>query len=653
MCGIFGVWHLDGRPVDATAVRRATETIRHRGPDDEGYLWVDTGSGTITESSLPGARSSTLAFGFRRLSIIDLSPAGHQPMCSADGTLWIVFNGEIYNYRDLRKTLSARGYSFQSASDTEVILYAYAEWGEACVEQFNGMWAFALWDNHRRRLFCARDRFGIKPFYYLWNGRSFLFASEIKALIHFPDVSWRPNAEIIYDYLSSGLLDHREETFFADVRQLRPAHTLSLNLDGQLHLRRYWDLDPERYLSLPTDDTYAQAFRDLFEDAIRLHLQSDVAVGTCLSGGLDSSSIVCVANKLLFSDHILGPELVGQRQKTFSSCFNDRRFDERPYIDHVLQATCAESNLIFPSPDKLQADLERLVWHQDEPFGSTSIFAQWCVMERVAECGVKVLLDGQGADELLAGYQSYFRYYWASLARRRQWAALWREWVSYRRMFNVSRTHWVAKLARPIFPSRLLRVARRLRRPHSNGGVLGLSEQFQREQRGHRSEVDRPSNDPFYNFLYDAFTRSSLPALLHYEDRNSMAHSIEARVPFLDYRLVEFIFSLPADQKIRRALTKTVLRHAMRGILPEPVRMRTDKMGFVTPERVWISTTLRSWIRDIVHSSSFRTRGYLDADAIQGALDQHDAGQRDLTFVAWRWVNLELWFRQHARASIT
>lgn len=656
MCGIAGIWHLDeSKTVSPSLIRQMTSTLRHRGPDDEGYLFADTvagryeewrGEDTVPELQMPNVRQASnkrynLAFGFRRLSIIDLSPAGHQPMSNADGLLWIALNGEIYNYLELREELRGRGHTFRTATDTEVVLCAYEEWGEACLERFNGMWAFALWDGRQRQLFCARDRFGIKPFYYLGTGETFAFASEIKALLQIPGTARRPNDAIIHDYLRYDRLDHTDETFFTGIKQLPPAHYLVLH-NSRLEMHRYWDLDPYRRVSpVANETTYVEKFHDLFEDAVRIHLRSDVPIGTCLSGGLDSSAIVCVANKLLFADRVVDPDLVGEQQKTFSSCFEDERFDERKYIEQVLAATGAEPNYTFPSGTKLLKDLARLIWHQEEPFGSTSIYAQWCVMELVAERGVKVLLDGQGGDELLAGYHPCFDYYWGSLARQGHLLELWHELTAYRKLFGPPLLYLAVRAMRPYAPTAVQGLARRLER----GGALGLDTDFARSFRHRTYEFVERGPDPFHSFLY-ALTRYSLPMLLHFEDRNSMAHSIEGRVPFLDYRLVEYAFSLPASQKIKHGITKSVLRNALNGILPESVRMRTDKMGFVTPERVWLANELNDWIRTIVSSVSFRTRGYFNVPQILEALDAHAAGKRDLTQLAWRWVNLELWFRQ-------
>ena len=566
-------------------------------------------------------------------------------MSTFDQRFWIVFNGEIYNYIELRDELKSKGYHFHTETDTEVILNAYLEWGENSVEHFNGMWSFSLWDCQRKTLFCARDRFGIKPFYYIWDGQTFAFASEIKALLSLPELARTPNNSVIYDYLSCGVLDHSSETFFEGIHQLPPSHTLSVKL-GSLDIRRYWGIDLSERVELPDDSAYATKFLELFEDAVRIHLRSDVPIGTCLSGGLDLSSIVCMANRLLFKDKVVKSDLVGSQQKTFSSCFEDLQYDERKFIKKVLEATNAEANFTFPTVKKLIDDLPRLIWHQDEPFGSTSIFAQWCVMETVAQRGVTVLLDGQGADELLGGYHSYYNFYWSSLARNGEFTRLINEVQAYHHIYKESYLSLFMLLTRPFIPELIMKAARKMRRKGIVTTELGINPDFSRSFHNRGITRVNRSKDPIRNYLYDAMMHSSLPGLLHYEDRNSMAHSIEARVPFLDHRLVEYIFATPPGQIINGGLTKSIIRNAMKGILPEEIRLRTDKMGFVTPEKLWLSVEMKDMALDIFNSPSFYQRGYFDVPGIQKNFREHLSGNRDLTFIAWRWINLELWLRQ-------
>lgn len=661
MCGITGLWQLDGKlAVQPQLIQTMTTTLRHRGPDDEGYLFVNTRTGTQTllggavtapELGLPliGAFSpgdADLAFGFRRLAILDLSPAGHQPMPTADGRCWLVFNGEIYNYRELRSELQAKGYTFRSGADTEVLLYAYVEWGAACLHRFNGMWSFALWDGDRRQLFCARDRFGVKPFYYLWSGDRFAFASEIKALLHLPGLKRRPNDPLIYDYLRYGRTDHTAGTFFQGIQQLSPGHCLTVSSDLGLHLRQFYSLDLNQSLLSGDDAHHAPRFQALFEDAVRLRLRSDVPVGTCLSGGLDSSSIVCVANRLLQNDQQDDARAMGERQKTFSSCYEDSRFDERRFIQPVLDQTGAEANFTFPSGAKLLEVLPRLVWHQDEPFGGLSIYAQWCVMGLAAARGVTVLLDGQGGDELLAGYHPCFDYFWGGLLRQGRLPELGRELALYHQTYGVKLPYLALRALRPFAPANLQGLARRWER-----GSLGIAADFERTYQERTYEFVERGADPLRGYLAQLI-RYSIPMLLRFEDRNSMAHSIEARVPFLDYRLVEHAFRLPPEQKIHDATTKVILRNAMQGVLPEAVRQRRDKMGFVAPERVWLANELRSWIEELISSPSFNSRPYFDSAQIRQALADHVAGRRDLSKLAWRWINLELWLRQMIETDV-
>ncbi len=446
MCGIFGIWQRDGRPVDLAAVRQATTLLRHRGPDDEGYLLADTRGGSalacagddtdprlglphIAQLGTPFAgQPCDLAFGFRRLAILDLSPAGHQPMSSPDGRFWLIFNGEVYNYLELRDELRGFGHDFRSGSDSEVILAAFAQWGPECLARFNGMWALAIWDRVERSLFLARDRFGVKPLYYAADGGAFRFASEIKALVGRHGLAFKPSTAAIYDYLAGALLPDPQDgqTFFEGVRSLPPGRWLMVHQDRRDRAALLGFVSGPRRRNDTDPTAVAARYRELFVDAVRLRLRSDVAVGTCLSGGVDSSSIVCAINQLIMKDGVAA-EQIGRRQKTFSAVYDtEGRYNERPHIERVLQATGAEGNFTVPTWESLRDDLARLVWHQDEPFLSTSIFAQWCVMRLAHERGITVLLDGQGADEQLGGYLPYVLFL-EDLVHRGQIGRAWQE----------------------------------------------------------------------------------------------------------------------------------------------------------------------------------------------------------------------------------
>ena len=435
---------------------------------------------------------------------------------------------------------------------------------------------------------------------------------------------------MIADYLFLGLLDHTHETAFKDIYQLKPGEYLLIEGD-HLTVRSYWDIEPGT-LSLSRDDDYVERFHELLRDSVRLRLRSDVPVGTCLSGGLDSSSIVCLVNRLMLDDKEVGPAIASKKQNTFSSCFEDGRYDERKYIELVAKQTAVEKNYIFPRGENLENDLEGLVWHQDEPFGSTSIYAQWEVMKLAKKCGVTVLLDGQGGDELLGGYLPSFYYLFRETFQRREWRRLSRELKGF---WRYHPTAFTDVLFHGLIPRFRNAIGKKI-----DWAQDGFQKKFLRS-------IPQPSKfgTALNNYLYQCFRSTTLPRLLHYEDRNSMAFSMEARLPFLDFRLVEYIFSLPSEQKIREGITKVVLRNAMKQHLPNEVRNRHDKMGFVTPDDVWFKSVLKEKILGVLNSKSFSDRGYFVAGKTREIFEDCCEGKRRIGPTIWRWVNLELWLR--------
>jgi len=614
MCGLCGVVKFS-RPAETDTVRAMSELIAHRGPDGEG-IYAD----------------AYVALGSRRLAIIDLTPAGHQPLSSAHGRFHLVYNGEIYNYRELRIELEACGHRFTGASDTEVLLAAFEEWGESCVERFNGMWAFAIWDTRDERLFCARDRFGVKPFYYRLDDGRFVFASELKAFKADRNTRLAANDRIVRDFVLHDWFDHTDETFFAGIRKLPAAHTLVFDRDG-LRLRRFWDLE----LRDPPPTAPQEAVRELFLDSVRLRLRSDVPVGTCLSGGLDSSAVACTI------DHLLDTEAetarpVGERQQTFTVYFDQAGFDERPYAEAVVQSTRSTPHWITFTASDLVANLDAIVEAQDEPFRSTSICAGWYVMRAAAQSGIKVVLDGQGGDEVFAGYHAYFSARYADLLAHGRLAALATDLVQHARLHGGRRA--IEAAARPLVPGAL---EQRLRDRRAGSNRL-LHADLQRI--GPTGGTDGfPFPDRLRRLLGRILTVRGLPELLHAEDRNSMAHSIEARVPFLDYRLVELLLSLDGGQLIDRGQTKAILRRALADLLPPAVAARTDKLGFVTPEASWFRGPLGEVAADVFASQRFRERGLVDAGAARDRLERHRRGDLEAGFELWRVLNLELWAR--------
>jgi asparagine synthase (glutamine-hydrolysing) len=656
MCGIAGIFSPAGKPVESRLLVKMTNSLRHRGPDDEGYILAHTasanaqpfrGSDTISAISHPDindrallGRNSNLGLGWRRLSIIDLSPTGHQPMSNADQSIWIVFNGEIYNYIELRKELAAQGFVFRTQSDTEAIIHAYSAWGKDCVHHLNGMWSFALYDALNKRLFCARDRFGIKPFYYYWDGTTFRFASEIKALLESDEIPRTANSAMVYDYLAHRLLDHTDQTFFESIVQLRPGHSLQIDLSG-LRTDEYYTLEynPELgYFDENEARRFADEFRERFTDSIRLHLRTDVTLGSCLSGGLDSSSIVCTSNKLIFGTEGVSRAIVGDRQKTFTATSTDARFSEEQYVRSVIQQTHANPFFIEPTSEGLLADLPAFVRAHDEPVISTSMYAQWNVMKLASQHNVKVLLDGQGGDELLGGYRWHFPIFHGQMLKEMRLRDLSAELRFTRDVTGLSLWNLVTPVA--------LKVAKSLVPQALREHLRDVSAYFGPEFAGRRSRRPRVMLKSDFNLqrrLWEEETRLNLQPLLHYEDRNSMAFSIEARVPFIEYRLIEFVMKVPAVYKIHNGWSKHILRNAMEGLLPKDIQWRKDKMGFVTPEETWLQN-LRPHFVDLIRQQAVRSARYVD---MKKFIDHFDRGSISLpSNDIWRFLNLEFWMRE-------
>ncbi|MBI4175369.1 asparagine synthase (glutamine-hydrolyzing) [Candidatus Berkelbacteria bacterium] len=617
MCGIAGIYRFDGQPVTKPMIESLLKPLAHRGPDDRG-IWVE----------------GNIGLGHQRLSIIDLSKRGHQPMVNEDGRLHLTYNGEIYNYGDVLKSLAHR-HPLQSATDTEAILHSYEESGIDCLRHMNGMWAFGLWDSRRRELMLARDRMGVKPLYYRHiPGKALIFASEIKALLNDQEFApVIPNRDRVFDYLFYGFLDHTDQTLFAGIHQLRGGQYLRIRAN-KVSLHTFWDLPQPAAWRAATDDE----FRELLTDAVRLRLRSDVPIGSCLSGGLDSSTIVALANQLLKDEHQLTN--AHARQKTFSAVFADPRFSEERYIQTMIAATGVDPAFTTLTSQEIPDLVQSVTYHQDEPFGSTSIFAQWKVFAAARERGVKVMLDGQGADELLAGYHGFY-------------GALFREYLAQRQLITLSQeiAAFARRHPRSVIPA--LRSLAILLLPR------GLVTALARSQRiGHRDlfapiffarhyqDLTVPQRYPnhFTNYLAYLFRDISLPALLHYEVRNSMAFSIEARVPFLDYRLVELIFRLPNDAKIDRGATKAILRRSMRGIVPDTILDRHDKMGFVTPESVWLREDFGRHYLDWLRHQPTAVTEFGNPAALQRLFEHHQRGA-DVSQILWRWYNLDVWLK--------
>jgi asparagine synthase (glutamine-hydrolysing) len=667
MCGIGALYNPRGA-ISPEALDRMQAAVRHRGPDDEGVVWFQgqhwtpsASGGADTPESVYSARlayspvrtngklnEASLALIHRRLSIVDLAPTGHQPMCTPDLLCWIVYNGEIYNYLELREELRALNHAFHTHSDTEVILAAYQQWGAGCLSRLNGMFAFVLFDRGKRHLFAARDRFGVKPLYYWVSPEGLVaFASEIKQFGVLPGWRARINGQRAYDFVNWGVSDHTDETLFDGVFQLRGGEALELDVGddrpfaprpgARLPTYRWYELKP-RAFSGSFEDA-GRELRQLLTDSVRLRLRADVPVGSCLSGGLDSSSIVTVMNGLLHEQDARA------LQKTFSACSDVKRFDEREYIDEVVGHTGTDAHYVYPGVDDLFESLDEITWHQDEPFGSTSIFAQWHVFRLAAEANVKVMLDGQGADELLAGYHNYFAARFGSLFRGGHWAALWRELVATRRRHGYSPAWGLQQALNNVLPEFLRQPLRGLAgRSAINTPYLDLA-RLGADPRDPFLDAGAAKARSVQEMSRSQLTATALPRLLHWEDRDSMAHSIEARVPFLDYRLVEFALGLPDEHKISVGETKRVLRHAMSGLLPERVRIRVDKLGFVTPEEEWVRQARPDSFRAALRAAIEASHSIIPPDAT-GLLERIIEGRQTYDFLVWRLISFGSWMRR-------
>lgn len=653
MCGISGIFYFEGQAVDPRHLAAMNAVLEHRGPDDYGYAFMDhSGRCVHADRQLPPtALPCPLALAHRRLSIVDLSPTGWQPMADADQRYWIVYNGEIYNHIELRQELQAQGYTFRGTCDTEVILKAYQMWGAGCVEHFNGMWAFALWDVARQTLFCSRDRVGVKPFYYYLNDKGLTFASEIKALLMVHDHLRQVNQGGLARFMITGRMSLGADTLFTGVEQLPPGHCLEVSR-RQRRIWRYWDIPGDRKGESPAGNLSlteaAERFRSLLDSAVRLRLRADVPVGVCLSGGMDSSSITALAAQAL------------PRINTFTVAFEEPDFAEGHFAREVSWRYQTDAHHIAPHSQDYIDFLEPFSWYHDEPSPGPALFAQWYVM-RLAAQHVKVVLDGQGADELVGGYGHYYHYYLADLCRQMFRGGGHRlSWGDFRGRVHEVAGHLGQSPARIYYQigqrlryRQLISLAGTLpgrlknwRRRHWPGEIA--AQVCTPELRRHLAAMTPPPrrfNDDLNEILYRELTRENIPQLMQYGDRTSMAFSIESRVPFLDYRLLEFCSTLPIEMKINGWKTKFLLRQAMRHDLPDTILERKDKKAYPNPFPLWLKGPLYDFARDILTSPSLRQRGWFEPNVVRDVLEAHRAGRANHSWLLWRLLNTEIWAR--------
>jgi len=605
MCGIWGVfWRESESPVPEDVLARMGDVMPYRGPDDRGAFLR------------PG-----IGLGHLRLSIIDLSPTGHQPMMSEDGRYAIIYNGEVYNYIELRQELEAKGHRFRSTSDTEVILRLYQEMGPACVERFNGMFAIAVWDEQERSLWLVRDRLGVKPLYYVLNRDRLIFASEIKAILASRLITPIPNKRAIYQYVKHMYTTGRE-TFFTDIFRLLPGQSLFVT-PTESRFSRYWDvpLESEPRLTAPIR-TYADRLHELIDDAVRLRLRSDVPVGAYLSGGIDSSSIVALAQPRL------------HRMNTFSLAFEEGpEYDERRFIAHVRERFPTEHYEITPTMRECWNLIPSVVWWMDEPTVASPTVSQY-FLSKLAREKVVVALGGQGGDELFGGYYRFFPRYLRQVLRealrlRRPASDF---WPTFRNLV----TH--VRIVGPV------RVRQKMRKHATMLGILAPELRAAR----HDTEAELMETLPLADAMNRTFyweIKNYLPGLLHAEDRMSMAVSLESRVPLLDYRVVEFAATIPPELKMRHLVTKFIEREAMRGTVPDVILDRKDKRGTPSPLPKWFGTGLADEVREVLLDRRSLERGLFAPDAVERAITLHSRGQGNYGEQLWMILNVELWHR--------
>lgn len=609
MCGICGIISLEGKQAEEQLLHPMMEAMKYRGPDDEG---------TFCEGSV--------SLGFVRLSIIDLSQAGHQPLFSDDDRYVMVFNGEIYNYIEIREELKLKGYQFNTKTDSEVLLKSYIEWGSECMHKFNGMWAFVIYDRIDKTIFIARDRYGVKPFYYYIDNNNFIFASEIPPILCSLNKKPKENNQAIFDFLVFNRTDHTESTFFEGLSKLQHGHSILISGIGtkpQISIQKWYDLRA----NLKEPFSNAEELRDLLSSSIGLRLRSDVPVGVCLSGGLDSSSIV----SLLLQD------FDKKDLSTFSAVYDKGQVgDESKFINEYNSSL---KNMFFTTPDavSLTKDLSDFVKAHAEPIPTTSPYAQFKVMQ-LAKGKVVVTLDGQGADEELAGYHYFFGYYFKDLLLTGRLLKLLKE------VFNYLKKHHslfgLKSLILFLMPDSVRTKVRVNEKGYINDGFISRF-----KNKSNISDILYGSGN-LNEALLDHF-EFKLEHLLKWEDRNSMFFSIESRIPFLDYRLVERSLATSTDWKIRKGTTKYILRESMKGILPEKIRNRQDKIGFSTPQAEWFrEPAWQNIINECIESESFKKRNIINPEIARKQFKKHLSGKADSSKEIWKWLHLELWFRQ-------
>jgi asparagine synthase (glutamine-hydrolysing) len=599
MCGITGYY--GDNNINLNKYYKAHLLLKHRGPDDEGFILKDKDSEIICAKgidtipffsnlkSISSFKKSNFILGHRRLSIIDLTEKGHQPITDDENRYYLVFNGEIFNYIELMEELSDLGHQFNCKNDTEVFLKSFIEWGVNCFNKFNGMWAAAVYDSKKDELLLSRDRFGIKPLYYYVNNNDIFFGSEVKFILSFID-KIDVNSDLVREYIVDSSLDHQTKTMFKDIYQLKPGNYIVINSNG-IKTKSFWNYTPKVNKKLKYEETVNELGK-LFSNSIDLRLRSDVPVGSLLSGGLDSTAIVCDIHKR-YNKKIYD-------FKTFSAVFEEKKYSEDEYIDKTIKQTNFSKNFIIPDPNKICEEIDKILYYQEFPFRSLSVYSQWCIYKYISEnSDVIVLLNGQGSDEIFGGYTNNYYSYLAEKIRKMEFVSFIKEF------FNISQNRKIPK------KNILFNVAAKFIGQFGFELPLFLTRKKICKNSYKRKKMKTSTNNIFLQDLYSNLRFKALPEYLRYEDRNSMAFSLEARLPFMDYRIVELGYTLPDEFKIKNGISKRIIRDIARSYSPSEIITRKDKMGFVSPAEIWLRTILTKEISQPLEDKKF-IKDYLD-----------------------------------------
>ncbi len=640
MCGILGI--VTKNKETEIPLNKATAIIKHRGPDDCGYMsWLQGASprffaedDTLLESKTAfdlenyHPHKFDVGFGHRRLSILDLGSAGHQPM--AFGNFIISYNGEVYNYIEIREELRKLGREFQTQTDTEVILQAWEEWGINALNRFNGMFAFLILDIKSSKLYVIRDRFGVKPIYFTETKSYFAFASEVKQLRVLPEYKFDLNRQIAYDYLRYGYLDHTTDSFEKGIALIEPGFVYTLDIGSKKLTKDQWYKLQPKDSSITFDEAKIK-FTSLLKDAVKLRLRSDVPVGSALSGGMDSSSVVCLMRKILDEG---GEKKV--KLETVTSCNEDSRFDETKYAEIINRHTNSISHKIYPSFETLQEELTDIIWHLDYPFGSSSQYAQWSVFKKSAEAGLTVMIDGQGADEQLAGYGGNDLPLYTGLLKKGRLSVLKEETKSYKHRFGQLPKGFLLGAFQSLLPNNIQKLFPDKYRPKVKEKPKWLLHQNVDEFAWEAESLQQN--------LINQVQLSPLPALLRYEDRNSMAFSVESRTPFMDYRLMEFTLGLPEEYIYKQGERKYILKNSMKGIVPQEVLNRKDKMGFLSGEEKWLKEEGKEWFYNTILAPLPEPyHDIFDSIELEKMVRSMQNGDSEFGYEPWRVLNFKLW----------